>query len=789
MIRSILKRDLVRNKAINIALMLFLTLSAFLMASGTMIIMQLMGSIDGLFEVAQPPHFLQMHKGEIDQQKIDDFANNVNYVVAEETVDMINIDGASIWYLKAGNDISEKITMVDNMMDNGFVKQNKKLDFLVDLDNEIIKLNDGEIAVPTGYMQKYDLEIGDKVIISEGEFYKEFVITEFARDAQMASSMASSTRFLVSDHDLDLLKENVGQEEYIIEFRLIDSELIKDFETLYESEEAGMPTNGQAITYPLIKLVDAIGDGLVAIVIILVSLLLICIAMLNLRFTILATLEEEVKEIGTMKAIGIANKDIKKLYLIKYRLLAIGGCILGYIVSIPASNWFTQNMAITFGRVPLTLGSFIIPILSTVVVYLLVVYFCKKILKKIEHITVVEALVHGVDEKKKKKVQETKMLITKNRKAPMNVYLGIREIYIKFRTWLLLLFVFVLATCIMVIPMNLFSTFEDPTFALYMGSPLSDIRIDLAAQEGLLNKNAEVINILENDSTIDHYSIFGTCKYEAYGEEWDALSVECGEYSVFNVLYDSGRPPQQEGEIAFSTLNAQKFNKVVGDSLKLRIDGNEIEYTVCGIYQDITSGGYTAKMMYDYNEEDVLGYTYFINLNDKTKIDKVVTDYNAQIPYAKVLPSEEFMYQTLSSIEEPLSQAVWVTICMAIFITALITVLFLKLQAAKTYSQIVVLKAVGFSTSDIRKQYLVKSCTIVIIGIIIGLVISNTLGESLVGGLISMVGMGMTKIDFIVNPLQVYLMCPSILLIICIIATWLCSSEVKRYNIVQLLSE
>lgn len=795
MIKSILKRDLLRNKAINMTLMLFLTLSAFLMASGSMIIMQLMGSINGLFEIAQPPHFLQMHTGEIDQNKIDRFSDNVKYVVSQETVDMVNIDGANIWYVKAGQDINQKVTMVDNMMDNGFVKQNSKFDFLVNLDNEIIKPNDGEIAVPTVYMQQYNLEIGDRVIISEGNFYKEFIISDFARDAQMSSSMASSTRFLVSDNDQLLLKENVGREEYIIEFRLLDSKLAQEFQSLYEAPEADMPTNGQAITYTLIKLVDAIGDGMVAVVIILVSLLLICIAMLNLRFTILATLEEEIKEIGTMKAIGIPTKDIKKLYLVKYRMLAIAGGVLGYIISIPSSNWFTRNMAVTFGRSPLTINNFIIPILAVIVVYLLVIHFCKRVLKKIDSITVVEALIRGIEENKKKKarknrVQSNKMPIASNKNMSINTYLGLREIYTKSRSWLLLLFIFIIATCIMVIPINLFSTFESPTFALYMGSALSDIRIDLQPQQDLVMKNSQIINMLKNDNNIEIYSAFTTCTYEVLGEEgWEPLRIECGDYSTFNVSFATGREPQKIGEIALSTLNASKFNKVVGDTIKLKIDGNEVEYLVCGTYQDITSGGYTAKMVYDCNETDILGCTYYINVKDVAQIDEIIKSYNKQITYAKILPTESYIHQSLSSIESALGQAMWVTNCMAIFVTALITVLFLKLQAAKTYSQIVVFKAIGFSTTDIRKQYLVKSCTVVILGIIVGLIISNTVGESLVGGLISILGMGISEIDFVINPVKVYLLCPAFLITICILATWLCSNAVKRYNIVELLNE
>ena len=44
------------------------------------------------------------------------------------------------------------------------------------------------------------------------------------------------------------------------------------------------------------------------------------IAALCIRLTFLATMDEDMREIGVMKAIGISKKDIKKVYLNKYRV-------------------------------------------------------------------------------------------------------------------------------------------------------------------------------------------------------------------------------------------------------------------------------------------------------------------------------------------------------------------------------------------------------------------------------------------------------------------------------------
>ena len=49
------------------------------------------------------------------------------------------------------------------------------------------------------------------------------------------------------------------------------------------------------------------------------------ISLVILRFTITFTLEEEYREIGIMKAIGIPARKIRGLYLVKYLAIALAG--------------------------------------------------------------------------------------------------------------------------------------------------------------------------------------------------------------------------------------------------------------------------------------------------------------------------------------------------------------------------------------------------------------------------------------------------------------------------------
>ena len=46
-----------------------------------------------MYEIAKPPHFMQMHTGEINWEGLNDFAESVDYVESWQVIEMVNIYG------------------------------------------------------------------------------------------------------------------------------------------------------------------------------------------------------------------------------------------------------------------------------------------------------------------------------------------------------------------------------------------------------------------------------------------------------------------------------------------------------------------------------------------------------------------------------------------------------------------------------------------------------------------------------------------------------------------------
>ncbi|MGE7881500.1 FtsX-like permease family protein [Bacillus sp. NPDC094077] len=779
MIRRMLKRDFSQNKMVIIILFMFIMLSTLLMASAFSNIVNLLNSTDQLFKVSNAPHFVQMHTGEINQKAIDIFVKKTPFVKEQQTAEMIQINGSNI-FMKKKNQAEH-----NSVMDISFVKQNTHFDFLLDLNNKVIDISNGEIGVPIYYMQKYNLHIGDKIWIVKNNVELEFTISTFVRDVQMNPSIVSSKRFIISDEDLERVKRNFGESEYLIEFQLTDLNKINEFEDLYES--SNLPQKGPSITHSLFKTLNSLTDGIIAAVLMIISALLMLIAILCIRFTIITSMEEDNREIGVMKAIGIQNKDIQKLYVTKYVVISASGCICGYILSLFVTKIFTSNIVLYMGAADKSILHYVVPLIVTTLLFLAVILFCRIILRNFRRITAIDAL-RSRDKLGKRKIRRSFSLYQTN--IPnVNIFIGIQDVAKRFKLYRILSVVLIIAVFMIVVPVNFLYTIQSSHFVNYMGTGKSDIRIDLQQSENIEKRFNDVISYIRNDDEIEKYAAFVTSTFKMMNDDGTHgnLNVEVGDFTKFPLDYVQGIPPENENEIALSYMNANELKKNVGDEVVLFVEGKEKTLTISGIYQDVTNGGKTAKACFSYNKENTLWYVVNVDIKPTVNLQEKVKEYKQSFNSAKITDTDDYLSQTLGETIKQLRLVTQAAILIAIAISILITAMFFKMLLAKDASQILIMKSIGFSYKNIRIQYVTRVIAIVLIGILTGTFMAATFGETLVSWLGSF--MGAAHIKFAVNPIVSYVVCPAILFIAVVITTIFSSFTVKQTNDLKLDGE
>lgn len=762
----------------NIILFVFMCLSVTIAASVVLMLSQLFSSITSMYETAKPPHFLQMHMGIIEQADIDEFNENFEGVRYWQSVPMISLYGDSI--IVTGEDKS--YTLSDCRLDISFVKQNNGYDVLLDEKRAPLNLKSGEIGVPIIVLEQYDISLGDKIIISANGNEKQFTVVTYVYDGMMNSTTCSSTRFLISDADFDLLLGNIGETEYLIETYFTDSSLASAYQTAYEQSDKDLPKNGQAISYTIIFLLSALTDILTAMVFVLTGAMLILVVVMCLRYVILAELEDDVVEIGTMKSIGIPDKGIGNLYLAKIRILMSVACVFGFMLALLFLPRFTSHISRFFGEQPLDIQSLLLAIVSVVVIYCIVLLFAKKTLRQIKTKTIVDLLV--LDDGFSKKVN-VKTGLYKSKRLSTNALIGLHEVKGGYGIVFILMLII---TFLVMVPIRSLQTMQAKDFVTYMGSPICDLLVEVMQGDLLEERNESLSNLLNEEiemGSIQNVDVLRRVRLQAFSntDELVGVYVDTGLSAGKGIVYLSGSNPSDEKHIAMSYLLADELGKEVGDMVTITTDKQTYCFKVCGIYQDVTSGGKTAKAIYDFSSELSEKYTYQLELSNDISDDEFANNLRLKLGSGYSIKSmDSFLEQTLGGVTARLSQAVYLVIMIAIVITIFIVLLFMELRLARTKHALAEKIVMGIPIKAICIQELYPMLFLGGTGVILGVILTELIGEKVVSALFSLLGLGITSISFSNMTISCIFVPVSLVIILVVINLRVCM-KIKKVDI------
>lgn len=772
MFRRIIRNDIVKSPAVSFITFVFIAAAAALVSLAALLMVHLTGAIDGLMVQAKTPHFLQMNSEKPDLARLEQFADNEESVTDFQVLEFLNAEGSEI--VIGANNLSESV------QDNGLSTQSESFDFLLSLDGEIIHPRDGELFVPIAYGRDGTAHLGDKAVI----LGKQFIVAGFLKDSQMNSLLASSKRFLISEHDYNEIRD-LGSPEYLIEFRLKDLKDLGAFESAYIN--AGLEADGPTVTYPLFKMMNGVSDGLMIAVILLISALVVLIAFLCIRFTLLEKMEEEAREIGVMKAIGMRTSDLKKLYLGKYAVIGGAGCLLGGMVSLWLSGAALKNIRQTIGEGGSKLLAIGLGAAGILVIYCFILFFVNRVLRRMGKQSAAQAIRFGGAGETKGK--SSRLSLSNQMFFSTNVFLGIKEVLCRKKLYATMLFVIIASAFIILVPMNLHHTISSPEFSTYMGIGRSDFLIRIQTTPGEEEMGKEIIQRLKGDPEVADYAVLTTKRFYARSASGsvEPLKIELGSHTTFPGQYVKGKPPEAEGEIALSVLNGNEWKKQVGDTMVLVEDGMERQLVVCGIYSDITNGGKTAKASFDGAWKKPMWTTIAVKVAPLVSAHKKTLEYGESFPYAKVSGIDGYILQTFGPTIRAVGRAASIGMVSALFMILLVTMLMMKLLLAKEKYSIAVMKSLGYTFKDISSQYITRFLVILLLGVLLGTVLSNTLGEAMAGALIA--SFGAAAFRFVIDPVSAYLIMPLLMGSTVLLATLLGTSGIRSIQISQHIKE
>lgn len=782
MIQRILVKDMKRRKSVNLILFLFITMATIFLASSVNNILVVMSSVDYYMDYAKVPDISFFTAGDTEQEQIINWLEGRTEINDFDYNFLFSLEQRDVTILKENQEVSFITDGISIYLGTIQVEYCK----VFDSDGNEVTLEDNEVALSQYMLDKNHLQVGDTLIIQVGDIKKELKIKTGLKDAAFGNSFVGINRILINQSNLKQYVEHNSNDILYLYYANINKQL--DFAK--ELNLQGFKTVVQTIPKDTYTMVYAF-DLIMAALLILIGICLILIALLVLRFTLVFTVEEDYREIGVMKAIGIRDFSIKKIYLIKYFVLVITGSFLGLVLSIPISSQMVsginKNMIMKDSS-----ANFGINVLCTFFIILVVLFFCYHCTARLNKISPIVAIRGGATGERFER--DSVIMLHKCKQMPVVMYLALNDIFKNVKKYFVMLITFLVSFILITIPLNTLNTMHSKEMAKKFAiDPDSAVYVN-----GLKHKNTEELKeqmrLLEEKLKQKGYDVQLTAipfYFLPYREQGQTLGNKILTFQLLGpnqnyLVYQEGMAPVLENEIAFSQKALKENGWKIGDTIETYINGEKKSFLITGAYSDYMQLGISARInpVVDLGKEFLFDY-WNIMLDMKTdKTQKELKDeLELQFPEYEWSTTQEFMDRNLGGIQQSLQNLLHPMTGMLCAVIMLITWLMERLFVVREKGEIAMMKSIGFCNKTIRLWQVLRMVWVAVLSMIIAIPLSLVSNRWMLKPIFAIMG---ADVEIQVIPWQVYGVYPGILLFGIILATYFAAGKVKKINIQEL---
>lgn len=784
----ILKRDMTRKKGINLILFLFIILATMFVAS----------SVNSILVVSDATRYC-MDKGKVPDMYIAQYAtegkNDLKNWLDGDGKKLINdysmnesmiISRGNIKSF-AGRD-GEEFDIQDTIM---IQKEWDKHMLIFDLDGNEIEVKDGQIAMQQNEMDQNNLKVGDHITFTIGNITKEFEISKAIMDPAFGGDYVGNTRFVVSDNDYESLRTDVSLR---CNNFCIDTEDTVKFMKGFNRQNFTIMINidGDMFEYAYVMKV------IVAAILIILGICLIVISFLILRFTIVFTIQEDYKEIGIMKAIGIKNMGIRKIYMIKYFILTMGAVLIGFALSIPVSDLLLKSVSKSL-LLDNGAANIWVNMICSVGVMLLVMLICFLSTNKLRKFSAVEAIRNGETGERYRK--RTHYPLSRRKRMSTPLFLAINDILSNIRRYIVLILTFTVGTILIILPVNAVTTLSSDEMAKNF---ILDLDADFYVSPDSNNKEdnetlnsvdmvSEKVNGLEKDlksigytAKVDTMVFYSASLYTddpAESTQTVCMQPYNSDGGYMEVL--EGKHPVRENELGMTEMLMDDLGVQIGDQIHVRIGQDTYDFVITASYQNYMQMGKNVLINEKFTK---MGKSYagwwFLQCKVDNPPENIMDIVKDKLPQYLVYDAQGVMEESLGSTTSELMSVKYMVLILICIVNILITTLMMKIFILGERGQVAMLRSVGYSNRSLRLWQVLRMGIVLIISEVFGIILSTFLNGILLKPIFAM--MGGTHMKIQVNPLESYVIYPALLLIVISLTALFSSAQIKKLNTMEI---
>lgn len=777
MIFRILKNDLKRKKTMNVILFLFVILATMFVSSGINNVATIMNGTDYYLDKANIGDFIIITMGDNAVGSLDEMLKQETAikdyrkecVVFGSQDNITTEDGSSV---KCKN--STIYQSIKTSVINFFDRENKK----------ITNIDPGHVYVSGEFMKENGFKEGDIICFEHSGLKMSFILDGTAKDALLGSEFMGNTRFILNDKDMQkLFKNEVIYNHYRGEICYIDTDDLQAMKSAM-TNVSNVAFDGTRSTIKMCYVMDMI----LAFIVLILSVCLIVVSFVVLKFSITFTIMEEFREIGVMKAIGLSNMKIRSLYIIKYLTLAVIGSAIGFLVSIPFGHLLLDSAS-----KKMVLGNdnaIFMNLLGSVLVVCVIVLFAYICTNKVKKSSPVDAIRNGQTGERYRNKSVLRIY-----QCPANnaFFMALNDILSHPKRFMSIMLSFGICTLFVLIMVNTTATMKSPNLISTLGkeshlyvTDVADVMnyMNTGSKEGMKKQLKKMANELEADGMPAELCIELQYKYPmTFNGNKYVLSCQQGlNTRMTDYMYTDGVIPQNEYEVAITPQISEITGAKIGDTITIHYGEKDVDCMVTAYFQTMNLLGEVIRLHEDAPTDFrniSTAMSYQIDFTDnpsqeeiETRKEKIKKLYNND----KVMNATEYCIDC-TGVVDALESIQILLLGITLIVVVLVTILMERSFIANEKSQIAILKAIGFKDSMIMKWHVYRFGLVAFIAVAIAAILSVPMTDFCITPIFAM--MGATDIQYNIDPLQILLLYPSIVLIMTVFVAWMTSIYTK----------
>lgn len=747
----IARSNMSKNRSMTLTLAALITFASILLYIGASVVLQMNTFIDDKNKELNGSDFMTLAPDKYDKVILDTLKEMGGYDQLEEVEAMYN--AATFQSITR----QDKKQVMDCVFLNADVKESIARLKIID---EGEKKLSNSIILPIYLKIARGYKTGDEIAITFGGREHDYIIYGFAEDVTFAlPSNMSIYKCYIFDEEFQRLQNTAGDSRFsLIKVKAAEgtdlSAFSNDFANI-SNEKAEESTAGIiSLDYATMKTGDSIFLMILMAIIIAFSAIIILIALTVIRFAIVTHIEGNMKNIGSMEALGYTGRELVWSTVMQFELIALVSILLGLLTAFSCTGIVTNLASSSVGlrwNSGIQPAAIILDVLAIMLLVFMIAYLTASRLKKI---TPIMALRSGILTHNFKRNHFPLSRSSLN----LNLAVGFKTLMHNMKQNITILIIAGLMSFVTVFTFAINYNFnvDNTAFIRLVGMEKSQLVVSCYADDA--RKLFEEIGRQEQvKKTIRESAVNMAVCYEDK-ETVPLVNV----YSDFENLVIStivkGRYPIHDNEIAVTGLILKQLHAEIGKVITLKSKEAEQEYIIVGVTQQINNLGKGAAVTEDgikrINQEytaDEL-YVYLKDPGQANEVKQLLED-----KYSDYHPIIRNFDEMFSSIQESFNQAI-ISLCIGcivitLSIIALVLFLLIRLKLIKERMNLGVAKALGFTTRQLVLQLIFGFSPICILGALTGTILALFLINPIMSALLS--ASGIMNSYFIISPLLI----------------------------------